>query len=182
MTNCSYPQPSGRSLRVRRLKVAPHLHIPLHLHPHGKASDHDAKEVAQLAPGDPSVGDEHEMAELPEGVKEVGEPTLGHHWATIVVAARTVVDTADGGDAARTVLLPRVTEALDDLLVLRRIRHALPDVLGGFTRRLRWLELGLTEAWCIRGSHLAIAKGLLLDRCAHAERRIAATNRKACAC
>mmetsp|Transcript_56098 Transcript_56098/g.126785 ORF Transcript_56098/g.126785 Transcript_56098/m.126785 type:complete len:210 (+) Transcript_56098:21-650(+) len=169
----------GCSLGMRCLEVGPHLHIPLHLHPHGEAGDHDAKEVTKLAPSDPPVGDKHEVAELPEGVKEVGEPTLGHDRASIIVAAGPVVDTPNGGDAASTMLLARVAETLNDLLVLGWIGHALPNVLSGFLRRLRRLELVFAEARRVLGRNLPIAEGLLLNRRGHSKWHISAANRKA---
>mmetsp|Transcript_51958 Transcript_51958/g.147240 ORF Transcript_51958/g.147240 Transcript_51958/m.147240 type:complete len:205 (+) Transcript_51958:70-684(+) len=143
------------------LEVVPLLDVPLHLQPHREEAERGREEVAQLAEEDPAVGDEHQVAELPEAVEPVGDPTLRHHRTAVVVAARAVVDAAHGGDAARTVLLARVTDGLNDLLLQRKGCHTLADVLDGIREGLRRLRLKLLEAGGTNRRHLAVAERLL---------------------
>ena len=99
--------------------------------------------MAQMTQGDPSVGHEEEVTKLPEAVEVVGKPTLWHDRPAIVIAAWAVIDAADSRDATSTVPLARVTDGLDDLLVLRQIRHALRNVFHGVEDTLR--RLGYTH-------------------------------------
>ena len=61
------------------------------------------------------------VAKLPARVEEVGDPALGHLGSAVVVAPRAVVDASQGAQATCRVLLPRVSEAFNDLLVVRRL-------------------------------------------------------------
>mmetsp|Transcript_124465 Transcript_124465/g.311216 ORF Transcript_124465/g.311216 Transcript_124465/m.311216 type:complete len:219 (-) Transcript_124465:49-705(-) len=153
--------PRAHSLGVRLLELIPSLHVPLHLQPHGEEAHSSAEEVAQVAHGDPPIRDEHDVAELPEAVEPISEPTRRHGWAAVVVPAWAVVDPADGGDAAGAVLLARVADGFNDLLFGGDGCHALADVLDGVRERLRRLQLHCLEAWCPLGRHLAVPECLL---------------------
>merc|ERR1712012_843783 len=94
-----------------------------------------------MAQGNPPVHDEEEMPKLPEPIEIVRKPTLRHRWAAVIVAPGAIVDTTNRRDAPRAVLLARVADSLDDLLVLWHIQHALGDVLHRVLNGLGGLEL-----------------------------------------
>ena len=54
---------------------------------------------------------------LPERIEKVGKPSLRHLGTAIVVASGAVVDAAQRAQAAMWVLLPRVANSFNDLLV-----------------------------------------------------------------
>merc|ERR1711879_347626 len=103
------------------LEILPHLDVPLHLQPEGEEAHPNADNVANASDGNPPVCDEEYVTKLPEAIEPVGEPAFGHDWAAVVVSPRPVVDTSDCCDTARTVLLPWVANALDELLVLGHV-------------------------------------------------------------
>mmetsp|Transcript_30275 Transcript_30275/g.81948 ORF Transcript_30275/g.81948 Transcript_30275/m.81948 type:complete len:200 (-) Transcript_30275:26-625(-) len=153
---------SQHSFLMGLLVVLPRLHVPLHLEPEWGKADHDADKVAHAPDGDPAVCHKHEVAKLPEAIEEVGKPALGHRRPPIVVATGAVIDTPDRGDATGRMLLTRIANALDELLVLWDVCHALRNVLDRGRNVLCRLQLGITKAWSTLWRHLAKAEGLLL--------------------
>lgn len=64
-------------------------------------------------------------SKLPKRIEQIGKPSLRHLRAAIVVAPRAVVDSAQCAQATVRVLLPRVANALNDLLALGRVALSL---------------------------------------------------------
>eukprot|EP00438_Fugacium_kawagutii_P008265 Skav206538 [mRNA] locus=scaffold504:229621:230420:- [translate_table: standard] len=131
----------------------------MHVNVHGDEANGDGQDVAKSTPCDPTVGNKEDVAELPKRIEQIGKPSLRHFGAAIVVAPRAVVDSAQCAQATVRVLLPRVANALNDLLVFWWIGHVLRDVLHCVAHGLGWILLVLTtKARCIGRGMIAIAE------------------------